>query len=211
MARAKRSPAGVRHRDLGASPSRPAILRAQNGAFGAGNEVLNRPGSTRKTPGSVTDFFHLRRSLDVAKSLSEETYTNHDRNSTYSPTTKHIRRRGSDPSSEPSSRVAEMGRTPCPRQRRALPSLTHITHASTEEINLHRAARPLTRFRSPPAAQHVVCGPPRMARPARSTPLIEPGETTSCHRLAARSRARYPCPCQSKCRCCCSCVPLDAQ
>ena len=211
MARAKRSPAGVRHRDLGASPSRPAILRAQNGAL-CRPEVLNRPGSTRKTPGSVTeDFFHLRRSLDVAKSLSEETYTNHDRNSTYSPTTKHIRRRGSDPSSEPSSRVAEMGRTPCPRQRRALPSLTHITHASTEEINLHRAARPLTRFRSPPAAQHVVCGPPRMARPARSTPLIEPGETTSCHRLAARSRARYPCPCQSKCRCCCSCVPLDAQ
>ena len=111
MARAKRSPAGVRHRDLGASPSRPAILRmracvcaAHKTERCAGTEVLNRPGSTRKTPGSVTDFFHLRRSLDVAKSLSEETYTNHDRNSTYSPTTKHIRRRGSDPSSEPSSR-----------------------------------------------------------------------------------------------------------
>ena len=206
MARAKRSPAGVRPRDLGASPSRPAILRAQNEAFLGPSVEIRKPLAF----GSVTDFFHLRRSLDVAKSLSEETYTNHDRNSTYSPTTKHIRRRGSDPSSEPSSRVAEMGRTPCPRQRRALPSLTHITHASTEEINLHRAARPLTRFRSPPAAQHVVCGPPRMARPARSTPLIEPGETTSCHRLAA-ARSRYPCPCHSKCRCCCSCVPLDAQ
>ena len=104
MARAKRSPAGVRHRDLGASPSRPAILRAQNGALCRHRSFEPTRVNPAKTPGSVTDFFHLRRSLDVAKSLSEETYTNHDRNSTYSPTTKHIRRRGSDPSSEPSSR-----------------------------------------------------------------------------------------------------------
>ena len=204
MARAKRSPAGVRHRDLGASPSRPAILRAQNEAFlGPSVENLWRLGPSpifftsdgRWTLRRVSQRRRTRITIGIPPTVRQQNIYG-----------DAVRIR------HPSRRlVAEMGRTPCPRQRRALPSLTHITHASTEEINLHRAARPLTRFRSPPAAQHVVCGPPRMARPARSTPLIEPGETTSCHRLAARSRARYPCPCQSKCRCCCSCVPLDAQ
>jgi hypothetical protein len=210
MARAKRSPAGVRHRDLGASPSRPAILRAQNGALCRHRSFE----PTRVNPENPRVRHRFFSPPDGRWTLRRVSQRRRTRITIGIPPTVRQQNIYGDAVRirHPSRRlVAEMGRTPCPRQRRALPSLTHITHASTEEINLHRAARPLTRFRSPPAAQHVVCGPPRMARPARSTPLIEPGETTSCHRLAARSRARYPCPCQSKCRCCCSCVPLDAQ